>query len=162
MRPCDMRHAPCARSGPRSLPNGVCRMTHGVCRMPPVDMCLLPNKFRWLGALRGKCTRSPEQSSGGLRAGSYGLARWKRGLRSTAVGCSGRDTGCRRSRKATQDNRTSSERSHPSPSGERGRRTKARRAVGPRSCCSGERTRRWRMDTGPGWGRLVHPRFCWR
>jgi len=27
------------------------------------------------------------------------------------------------------------------------------RALGPRSCCSGERTRRWRMDTGPDAGR---------
>src|SRR3954471_13647917 len=35
------------------------------------------------------------------------------------------------------------------------------RALGPRSCCSGERTRRWRMDTGPDVGRQVHPRFCW-
>ena len=66
----------------------------------------------------------------------------------------GRDTGCRRSRKATQDNQT------PVPSEARDVLFRDRRAMGPLSCCSGECTRRWRMDTGPDVGRQVHPRLC--
>ena len=33
------------------------------------------------------------------------------------------------------------------------------RAMGPLSCCSGECTRRWRMDTGPDHGAAGPPAF---
>ena len=71
----------------------------------PVDTGSLSNKFKGLGVLRFGVSLG--QSSGGLRAGSYGLARWQRGL---GLHCSGagrpRHPGCRDSRKATQDNQT--------------------------------------------------------
>jgi hypothetical protein len=129
-------------------------------RRGPVDTRSLLNKFKGLRALHAGFAQSAHRS-GDRRAARRHL--WARsmeaGERSAAVEQSGRSTTCSRLPKsdAGQSNvewtiETASRRGV-------SRQIGARRAVGPHSCCSGECTRRGRMDTGPDSGAFGPPAF---